>query len=54
MSTEPLPLPKSFNIAKSVKPYQRLRVLNEEWHSGDNYLATILLENFDDVIDEAA
>jgi hypothetical protein len=54
MKAEQLPLPKRFNVAMTDEAYQRLRDLNEEWYFGNNYQLTILLENFDDVIDEAA
>ncbi|MEQ8782293.1 MAG: hypothetical protein RIE06_21735 [Roseibium album] len=47
-----LPLPKRFSAAITEKAYAKLRDLNADWHFGNNYLLTILLENFDDVIDE--
>ena len=46
-----LPLPKRFNAARTEKAYARLRALNEDWHFGNNYLRTILLENFDEIVD---
>ncbi|MHA7777521.1 hypothetical protein [Roseibium sp. M-1] len=46
-----LPLPKRFNAALSEKAYERLRALNADWHYGNNYLLTILLENFDEIVD---
>jgi len=46
-----LPLPKRFNAALTEKAYDRLRDLNADWHFGNNYLLTILLENFDEVVD---
>ena len=47
-----LPLPKRFNAAMTEKAYARLRVLNDDWHYGNNYLLTIILENFDDIVDQ--
>ncbi len=47
-----LPLPKRFSAALTEKAYARLRSLNEDWHYGNNYLLTILLENFDEIVDE--
>lgn len=54
MKTRRLPLPKRFNVAMTEAAYRRLRKLNGEWHFGNNYLLTILLEHFDDVIDPDA
>lgn len=42
-----LPLPKRFSAALTEEAYAKLRRLSEEWHYGNNYLLTILLENFD-------
>lgn len=47
-----LPLPKRFSAALTEEAYAKLRDLNAEWHYGNNYLLTILLENFDEIIDE--
>lgn len=47
-----LPLPKRFSAALTEEAYAKLRALNAEWHYGNNYLLTILLENFDEVVDE--
>ncbi|MCV0428074.1 MAG: hypothetical protein K5905_21675, partial [Roseibium sp.] len=47
-----LPLPKRFNAAMTEKAYANLRALNEDWHYGNNYLLTIILENFDEIVDQ--
>ena len=54
MTNKRLPLPRRFNVAMTDKAYARLRGLNEEWHFGNNYLLTVLLEHFDEVVDETA
>ncbi|NND45137.1 MAG: hypothetical protein HKN58_07420 [Xanthomonadales bacterium] len=54
MTTKRFPLPKRFNAALSEKAYQRLRALNEQYHYGNNYLLTILLENLDRFADPGA
>ena len=46
-----LALPKRFNAAMTEDAYTRLRALNADWHFGNNYLLTIILENFDDIVD---
>ena len=46
-----LPLPKRFSAALSEDAYAKLRSLNDEWHYGNNYLLTIILENFDRIVD---
>lgn len=46
-----LPLPKRFNAAMTEAAYARLRALNADWHFGNNYLLTIILENFDEIVD---
>ena len=51
MTPKRLPLPKRFNVAMTEAAYRRLRDLNADWHFGNNYLLTILLENFDEVVD---
>ncbi|WP_298822210.1 hypothetical protein [uncultured Roseibium sp.] len=48
-----LPLPNRFNAALTAEAYRRLRALNDEWHYGNNYLLSIILENFDEVVDGA-
>jgi hypothetical protein len=45
------PLPKRFNAALSEKAYEQLRALNQEYHYGNNYLLTIILENFESIAD---
>ncbi len=45
------PLPKRFNAALSEKAYANLRLLNDRWHLGNNYLLVVLLENLDRVTD---
>lgn len=54
MSAKPkrLPLPKRFGAALTEDAYAKLRELNAQWHFGNNYLLTILLENFDEIVDQ--
>ena len=54
MAAKRYPLPKRFNAAMSEKAYGQLRALNEKFHYGNNYLLTIILENFEDITDNAA
>lgn len=54
MPAKRLPLPKRFSAALSEKAYEQLRALNDRYHYGNNYLLTILLENFDAITDAAA
>ncbi len=49
MAAKRYPLPKRFSAALSEKAYARLRTLNETYHYGNNYLLTIILENFEDI-----
>ena len=49
MPAKRFPLPKRINIALSDRAYENLRTLNEKYHYGNNYLLTILLENFDSI-----
>jgi hypothetical protein len=42
-------LPKRFNAALSEKAYEQLRALNDQYHYGNNYLLTIILENFESI-----
>lgn len=49
-----LPLPKRFSAALTEKAYARLRNLNAAHGYGNNYLLTIILENFDAIVDEQA
>ncbi len=51
MAAKRFPLPKRFNAALSEKAYAQLRDLNATYHYGNNYLLTILLENFDTICD---
>ena len=48
-----LPLPKRFNAALTEEAYAALRRLNAEYGLSNNYLLTVLLENLDEVADEA-
>jgi hypothetical protein len=54
MAAKRFPLPKRFNAALSEKAYANLRALNDKYHYGNNYLLTILLENFDAIADPRA
>ena len=54
MAAKRYPLPKRFNAALSEQAYARLRALNEQYHYGNNYLLTILLENFEEITDDSA
>jgi len=54
MAAKRYPLPKRFSAALSDKAYAQLRSLNEKFHYGNNYLLTILLENFEDIADSDA
>ena len=54
MTPKRYPLPKRFNAALSEKAYAQLRALNEQYHYGNNYLLTIILENFESITDPAA
>ncbi len=49
-----LPLPKRFNVALTEKAYANLRALNGQWHLGNNYLLTVLLENLDELVERDA
>lgn len=53
LASKRLPLPKRFNVGLTEAAYERLRALNAQWHFGNNYLLTVILENFDDIVDEA-
>jgi len=46
------PLPKRFNAALSEQAYDNLRKLNKKYGYGNNYLLTILLESFDDIVNQ--
>ena len=54
MPAKRYPLPKRFNAALSEPAYAKLRELNARYRYGNNYLLTILLENFDDIVSEVA
>ena len=54
MTSKRYPLPKRFNAALSEKAYEQLRALNAQYHYGNNYLLTILLENFESIADADA
>ncbi len=54
MPAKRYPLPKRFSAALSEKAYENLRALNARYHYSNNYLLTILLENYDKVVDEDA
>lgn len=45
------PLPKRFNVALSEEAYAKLRMLNQRWGLGNNYLLEVLLMHLDDVTD---
>lgn len=47
-------LPKRFSAALSEEAYAKLRELNGQYHYGNNYLLTILLENFDEITNQSA
>jgi hypothetical protein len=49
MKSKRYPLSKRFNVALSEKAYKNLRALNEKYRYGNNYLLTILLENFEQI-----
>lgn len=50
MPAKRFPLPKRFSAAMSERAYGRLRDLNAKYGYGNNYLLTILLENFDQLV----
>lgn len=54
MTAKRYPLPKRFNAALSERAYEQLRALNAQYHYGNNYLLTILLENFETIADADA
>jgi hypothetical protein len=47
------PLPKRFSAALSERAYEQLRTLNARYGYGNNYLLTIILENFETITDGA-
>jgi hypothetical protein len=54
MPAKRLPLPRRFNAAMSEQAYKQLRSLNKKYGYGNNYLLTILLENFERITDSDA
>lgn len=54
MPAKSYPLPKRFNAAMSEEAYEQLRVLNEKYGYGNNYLLIIVLENFERITDAEA
>jgi len=54
MPAKRFPLPKRFSAELSEKAYVQLRALNEKYHYGNNYLLTIILENFDAITNAGA
>ena len=54
MTTKRYPLPKRFNAALSEQAYEQLRALNERYHYGNNYLLTVILENWSSIADHGA
>lgn len=51
MPAKRYPLPKRFSAALSDDAYRQLRTLNERYGYGNNYLLTIVLENFEEITD---
>jgi hypothetical protein len=49
MAGKKFPLPKRFSAALSEDAYKQLRALNAKYHYGNNYLLTVLLENFETI-----
>ena len=45
------PPPRRFSAALSDTAYSRIRLLNQEYGLGNNYLLTVLLENLDQIAD---
>ena len=54
MAAKRFSLAKRFNVAMSEQAYENLRALNEKYHYGNNYLLTVLLENFDEITNSDA
>ncbi|MEO0542945.1 MAG: hypothetical protein AAFY99_03915 [Pseudomonadota bacterium] len=53
MAAKRYPLDKRFSAALSTTAYAKLRALNERYQLSNNYLLTVLLENLDDIADDA-
>ena len=51
MTPKRYPLPRRFGAALSEKAYEQLRALNVQYHYGNNYLLTVILENFESIAD---
>ena len=54
MPAKRFPLPKRFSVAMSEDAYRQLRALNEKYGYGNNYLLTIVLENFEQIANAEA
>ncbi len=54
MPAKKYPLPKRFSVALSEEAYAQLRALNATYRYGNNYLLTVILENFDEIADSDA
>ena len=54
MKPKRYPLPKKLNAALSERAYAQLRALNKQYHYGNNYLLTIILESFESIADPEA
>lgn len=46
----PLPVRRQMNLTEDA--YARLRQLNAEYNLGNNYLLTVLLENYDTLVNK--
>ena len=53
MAGKRYPLPKRFSAALSERAYEQLRALNAKYGYGNNYLLTIILENFEAITSSA-
>ena len=54
MPAKRFPLPRRFSVAMSESAYRHLRALNEKYGYGNNYLLTIVLENFEQIANAEA
>ena len=54
MAAKRFPLPRRFSASMSEKAYARLRALSEKYGYSNNYLLTVILENFERIADEGA
>ncbi len=48
----PLPVRRQMNLTDAA--YTRLRRLNDQYELGNNYLLTVILEHYDEIIDKEA